>query len=153
MSAASQHKTKKDFELTQQDISDIKKGRHKLLDSGGVIYRCTQSSLDGGKETVFEYDALHFANAKCTVENCGGKAWFSDSKYYENNLVCLPHAYKRYYQSWEPKKFAEQAWEDLCHARQRILNLKDNNVSYSDLLLFYHPEMIEPSYIVLCALR
>jgi hypothetical protein len=162
MSTKSQHKTRKDFELTQQDISDIKKRRQKLLDSGGVIYRCTQSSLDGGndggayfarKETVYEYDAQHFAFVKCTLENCGGKAWFSDSKYYEKNLLCLPHAYKRYFQFWGPKKFAEQAWEDLCHARKRILNLKDNNVSYSDLLLFYHPEMIEPSYIVLCALR
>jgi hypothetical protein len=154
MPAKSQHETKKDFELTQQDISDIKKRRRELLDSGGVIYRCIQRSLDGGKEAVFEYDAQHFANAKCTVEDCGGKAWFSGSPYYEKNLLCLPHSREQHYANVKMQEYANMAWKDLCHARRRVLRpLRNNTVSYSDLLLFYHPEMVEPSYIVLCALR
>lgn len=149
MSAQSQYKTKKDFEPTQQDISSVLKRRQELLNQRGVIYRCAQRSVT---EVVYEYDARHFANAKCSsVENCGEKAWFSDSLYYEKSLLCLSQTYKQHYQSWTPKKFAEQAWEDLCYARRHVLG--NNNMSYSDLLLFFHPEMVEPSYIVLCALE
>lgn len=122
-----------------------------MLNQAGVIYRATESGPDGSVKKVLEYDALHFANAKCGVENHGEKAWYSDSQYYEKSLLCLSHAYKQHYQSWTPKKFAEQAWEDLCYARKRVFG--NDNVSYSDLLLFFHPEMVEPSYIVLCALE
>src|SRR5271157_2408355 len=99
------------FELTPRDIFDIKERRQELLDSGGVIYRCIQRSLDGGKEVVFEYDAQHFANAKCTVENCGEKAWFSGSSYYEKNLLCLPHSREQRYRNVKMQEYANMAWK------------------------------------------
>ena len=171
MSAQSQYKTKKDCEPTQQDVSSVLKRRQELLNQPGVIYRCTERPRKSHDEVAtpvvlievdivsaswtpdcYEYDAQYFVNAKCSsVENCREKAWFTDSLFYERNLSCLSHAYKQHYQSWTPKKFAEQAWKDLCYAKRHIL--ENSNISYSDLLLFFHPEMVEPSYIVLCALE
>jgi hypothetical protein len=166
VAAQSQYKTKKDFEFTHQDVSAVLNRRQELLNQPGVIYRCTEHPSNFHAEVAapvevdivsaswtpvcYEYDAQHFANAKCSVENCEGKAWFTDWLLFEKNLLCLSHAHKQHYPSWTPKKFAEQAWKDLCIAKKHVLG--NNNVSYSDLLLFFHPEMVEPSYIVLCAL-
>ena len=146
----------KDFEPTQQDVSSVLKRRQELLDQVGVIYRCPQRGLKGEVEKIYEYDALHFANAKCSVENCDEKAWYSDSLYYEKNLLCLLHAYEQHYKTWKwtMKQFAEQAWKDMCYARRLVLRpLAGNAASYSDLLLFFHAEMVEPSLLVLWALQ